>query len=413
MIEHVIFINDYASVTGGLTKVALDGAKGLAALGVRVTYLALVGPVDPSLTEAGIDVRCMGQPDIWQEPNRTLAMTRGLWNDKGVRWVRQQIAEFDPRHSILHCQGYTRALSPAIGRLLIESGFPHVFTMHDYMLACPTGTFFDHKERQICTRRALGPSCLTARCDTGGMHHKAWRVARQAITHGPGQMPAGLKDIIYISEKQRQVMEPYLGPETRLHYVPNPISIEKAERVRAEDNDIFLFVSRLVPEKGGTLFAKAAKAAGVKAVFVGDGPERAEIQAIYPEAHITGWVTPAEVEEWLSKASCLVFPSLWYETFGLAIREALALGVPVICGEWFAGADAIRNGINGLIARGATVSEWAELIQEAASKRMVGTMSESAYSGYWKNPNTVSQHAQDLLSAYETILSNPDMVKLR
>ncbi|NCC35851.1 MAG: glycosyltransferase, partial [Chloroflexia bacterium] len=357
-LRNVIVINDHAHINGGQAKVAIESAKGLAGAGLEVTFFAACGPVDDSLQAAGVRVECLGQHDILSEPNRLTAATRGLWNRGAANALSRLLGHFDPASSILHCHGFAKALSPAIGPVVTGGPLAHVYTMHEYFLACPNGGFYDYQANAICRRKPLHAACLTTHCDVRRRSHKAWRVARQAVLWSLGAMPGALRDVIYISETQKRVMAPYLGPKTRLHYVPNPVAVGQHPRVQVEHNDTVLFVGRLSPEKGGLLFARAAKQAGVKAVLVGDGPEREAIAAANPDALITGWLTPDEVDDWLMRARCLVFPSLWYETFGLVVFEALALGIPVICGIWNAAAEAVEDGVTGLIVSDRSLSAW-------------------------------------------------------
>jgi glycosyltransferase involved in cell wall biosynthesis len=119
---------------------------------------------------------------------------------------------------------------------------------------------------------------------------------------------------------------PLLPADTRLHYLPNPVDLEDRGPADVTANDTFVFIGRLSQEKGAAVFAEAARRAGVKALFVGDGPMRQAILSAAPGAAITGWVDNAQVRAHLRRARALVFPSLWYETFGLSVHEALAIG---------------------------------------------------------------------------------------
>jgi len=55
-----------------------------------------------------------------------------------------------------------------------------------------------------------------------------------------------------------------------------------------------------------------------------------------------------EVFEIMKKAMILVFPSLWYETFGKVIIEAFACGTPVLSSRLGAMAEIIEDGRTGL-----------------------------------------------------------------
>lgn len=398
----VVIVNDHAFVNGGQAKVAIESAKALAASGLEVIFFAACGPIDDSLRPAGVRVVCLEQNDLFSEPRRFLAAGRGLWNIRAAKSLRALLAGLDAERTVVHCHGFAKALSPSIGPVVVNGPWAHVYTCHEYFLACPNGAFYDHTQNRICTRRPLGAACLTANCDARHPAHKAWRVVRQATLWSLGAMPRRLKQVILISETERRVLAPFLSPETTLHYVPNPVVVPDRTRVRAEDNELFVFVGRLSPEKGGVLFARAAKLAGVKAVFVGKGPESDAITAVNPGAVVAGWVPPEAVDAWLRRARTLVFPSLWYETDGLVVREALARGVPVICGAWTAAAEMLANGKAGRVLPAPSTEALAECLRAQASDEMVRRQSESACA---RPLPTLEEHIDGLRAVYSSALA--------
>ncbi|EMB15688.1 glycosyltransferase [Rhodopirellula europaea] len=397
-IEHVIFVTDHAYINGGVAKVATDEAKGIAKTGRRVTFFAPCGPPDPTLAEAGVEVVCLNQPDIADDSERFSAMRRGIWNKTAARSLTEVIGNADPARSVLHCHGFSRGLSPSVGPLLTSGQIPHVLTMHEYFLACPNGGFYDYQRQEICTRRALGADCLFTNCDARRPSHKLWRVARHVIMKSAGRLPRCLRDVIYLSRTQLDVIKTYIPTNVRLHHLPNPIkSTPNAPRIRAEDNDIFLYVGRLSPEKGCVDFARAAKTAGVRAVFLGTGPEREKIQAVNPEATMAGWASPQEIADWMSRSRALVFPSLWYETFGLVAFEAMAKGLPVIVGAWNAAAENIEPDINGIIYRHR--NDLSIALRKARTKH-IGALSKSAYNKRSEYGLSIDQHLDALFEIY-------------
>lgn len=344
----VLIVGDFADINGGQAKVAIDSARLLAEAGMNVVFFAAAGPVSPALEHPAIRVVCLGQDTLMSNPSRLDAMLSGIWNARALRALRAEIAALDPARSVLHCHGWAKALSPSVGRALGSGRIPVLYTMHEYFLACPNGGFFDYRRQSICTRRALSIDCITTNCDARHVSHKVWRVVRSAVARQAGRLPGGLTDVAYISGTQLKAMKPYLPPSARLHSLPNPV-VAGGPPVEAARNEAFVFVGRLSPEKGGLQFAQAAHAAGVRAVFVGDGPEASAIRAANPNATITGWLPPDEVQAQLARARALVFPSLWYEGQPLVPIEALLRGIPVVCGAWSAAAEVVRDGVNGVI----------------------------------------------------------------
>lgn len=396
---HVLIVGDYAALTGGQAKVAIDSARLLADAGLGVTFFAAVGPPDPALRHPGIDVRCLGQSDLLGDPSRLRASLRGIWNGAAADALRRLAGRFDPARTVLHAHGFAKALSPAVGPVLTRGPLRTVFTLHEYFLACPNGGFFDYRRGEICREVPLGRGCLARNCDARHPAHKAWRVTRQAALHRAGDLPRGLRDVIYLSRTQRRVLAPHVPAGVRWHHVPNPVDRSSGPRVNARANGDFVFVGRLAPEKGPALFAAAARAAGVRAVFVGDGPERAAVRAANPEAKITGWRDRAGVAAALRRARALVFPSLWHECQPLAPQEAVALGVPVIAGAWTAAAEALRPNRTGLVVERPTVEAFTGAI---ASLKGEHPLFEAIAA---EPPPPRDDHAERLVAVYRSVLA--------
>jgi glycosyltransferase involved in cell wall biosynthesis len=95
---------------------------------------------------------------------------------------------------------------------------------------------------------------------------------------------------------------------------------------RAVARPVFLYVGRLATEKNVEAFLDL-DLPGAK-VVVGDGPQQAELQRRYGDAHFLGRATGADLAAFYASSDVFVFPSRT-DTFGLVILEALASGLPV------------------------------------------------------------------------------------
>jgi glycosyltransferase involved in cell wall biosynthesis len=89
---------------------------------------------------------------------------------------------------------------------------------------------------------------------------------------------------------------------------------------------IWLSVGRVAVEKNVEAFLQL-DLPGTK-VVVGDGPQREELEAKYPQAVFRGARFNEDLACHFSDADVFVFPSLT-DTFGLVILEAMACGTPV------------------------------------------------------------------------------------
>ena len=83
-------------------------------------------------------------------------------------------------------------------------------------------------------------------------------------------------------------------------------------------------------------------------IVVGDGPERARLQASHPETCFTGFRYAEELAATLAAADVMVFPSRT-DTFGLVNLEAMACGVPVAAYPVNGPKDVIEEGVTGAL----------------------------------------------------------------
>ena len=83
-------------------------------------------------------------------------------------------------------------------------------------------------------------------------------------------------------------------------------------------------------------------------IVIGDGPERARLQAQYPAATFLGFRYGEDLAAHLAAADVMVFPSRT-DTFGLVNLEAMACGVPVAAYPVTGPIDVIDDGITGAL----------------------------------------------------------------
>lgn len=409
-LRRAVIVADYAWINGGQSKIALESAVGLARRGIAVDVFAAVGPIDPDLTAAGVKVTCLDQTDLIGNPSRMNAATAGLWNFAAAKSLRQLLAKTPVEGTVVHVHGWAKALSPSIAPVVNASPHAWIYTQHEYFLACPTGTFFLFPKLQNCPHVPLSAGCLTENCDPRSAAHKAWRVVRQVALNSVG-WPSRIGDFIYYSDLVREKLAPFMNKESRWHRLRSPISVAPMGRKQALSQD-FVFVGRLSPEKGTLLFAEAARRLGIPATFVGEGYYREVLAREYHGAKILGWKNQAEVQAVLRGARALVFPSIWYETFGLSALESLACGTPVIVSDNCAARELISDGETGLLFRSGDVDDLAAKIDMLRDDALARRMSDAAYDRYWSDPSTAEQHVDMLMDIYRGLLAQSETLRL-
>lgn len=400
----VVVLNDFCHVQGGASKVAIDEAIGLAKSGARVIFVGAVGPICDELREAPLTVECLDQAQLLDAGKKPSVVLQGLWNAKAANRVRRILSGLSPERTVVHLHGYTKALTTSPVRTAKSLGFKVVCTLHDFFAACPNGAFFDYGRATPCPRKALSLGCVAARCDKRHYAHKLFRVVRGYLQRAMGQFPTAVENYISLSERSASILAPYLPKRARMFKLPNVIGVAERPPVAVEKNDRILYVGRLDEEKGVRLLARAAATLGLPVTFVGDGPLRAEIEGL-PGVTITGWLRPDEVQAQLDSARCLVFPSLWYETYGLTVAEAAARGVPAIVSDVSAAAERIEDNVTGWRFKSGDEADLIRCLRLTADDAAIGMAGAEAYHRYWSDAQTLDSHATGLLKIYRATLA--------
>jgi glycosyltransferase involved in cell wall biosynthesis len=186
-------------------------------------------------------------------------------------------------------------------------------------------------------------------------------------------------------------------PRDRIAVAPNAVDLSifeqrvaderaRREELRAErdlDGCVFLCVSRLSNEKGVDVLARAFDGVDGQLILVGDGPAETNVRLLAPPtARLVGRVERDELPSWYATADCFVMPSR-SETWGMAMNEAAAAGLPLVASEAPGAAyDLIEEGVNGyrvpvedadalrhVLQRVAADSSWREQARTATLER--------------------------------------------
>jgi glycosyltransferase involved in cell wall biosynthesis len=400
----VVIVCDHAYVSGGLAQVAVTCACLLRAAGHRVIYFAGVGPVCSTLTAAGVETICLDQAEMIHDPSAARAALRGLWNREARSRLASCLSMLEPENSLVHLHGWSKALSPSVIATAHSSGLAVLHTLHDYFLVCPNGGLYDYVDRRNCDLTPMSCSCAVKNCDARRYSHKLWRLARNALLPWGGDA-LGNAHMIYLSEDQRRLLGPILPPSVRLHYVPNPVDAEDLGPAPVAQNTTNLFIGRLSTEKAPMLLARAAEEENLPCSFIGDGPQRAALAA-RTGIPLVGWQDKPAVVASLRAARTLVFPSVWHETFGLTVCEALANGVPVIVSAGTAAAELVVDGETGLLFRNGDLYDLRRCLRAMADPDFAARLGDAAYRRYWSAPLTPQRHLTALMKTYRAVLDD-------
>ncbi|MCC6165811.1 MAG: glycosyltransferase [Caldilineaceae bacterium] len=281
----------------------------------------------------------------------------------------QVMEEFRP--DVVHVQ-HLMGLPLAILARLRRARRPYVVTLHDYWWMCANAQLVTNYSGVVCagprgyvncTRCAVarsgGRGALLAPALWGSL---AWR---GALLH------RGLGDAAALLASTRFVAGWYAAhgaPVERLRVLPFGVDrpADFGNKPRTPGLPLRLvYIGSLFRLKGVhvALEAIAGMEDALELWVAGDppaDPAYAERLATLAGAnvHWMGRLNRAEVWRLLENADVMLAPSLSYETYCYSVHEALAAGVPVIASNLGVLAEAVQNGVNGLLAQPGDASAW-------------------------------------------------------
>ena len=237
------------------------------------------------------------------------------------------------RPDVVHFHNTFPLLSPLAVRAAHRAGCRVVLTLHNYRTVCAAG--IPMRGGQVCTDcfgGSVGPA-LRHRCYRGSL--AATLPLALNITLYRRALTRWVDAFVALSEFQRGKMVACGFPPEKVVVKPNFVELGDEPIVpAAERKDEVLYVGRLSPEKGVFTLVEAWR----KLAEIGRGGVDNDSYLVV----FLGLRQKAEVRERVRHARCVALPSEWYETFGLAVVEAMSSGTPVVVSDLGALKEIVR-----------------------------------------------------------------------
>jgi glycosyltransferase involved in cell wall biosynthesis len=276
--------------------------------------------------------------------------------------------EFDAAH-VVHAY---HQLGMTFMPLLRKRGIPTILDLFDYKVGCPRYLLFDDRTDTPCTvcldhKGAWAWAPTLRRCWNGSVLSGALLTA-EALSTRVARAYSAADCVVVQNDLQRRAAIHVGVPADRVRMIPTWVADSPAE-VNRTTGDRILFVGRLVREKGVHTLIQASREARVPIHVLGDGPARADLEALAAEegADIAflGWKDHEEVLAELRTARALVVPSIWPDVFPFVICEAFSAGVPVI-GSDIGGISDMLAQDRGFVFPAGNVDRLGALLREVA-----------------------------------------------
>jgi glycosyltransferase involved in cell wall biosynthesis len=316
------------------------------------------------LQDAGHEVISIRRENSATAARAALQLASYPWNPASTASIMGVVEEFKPQ--IAHIHNTWFAISPDVLRALKKADIPTVVTVHNYRLMCTNAQLLRNGAPcELCVGRVPWRG-VRYRCYNGSGSASLAAAVGIQVHRTLGTWRRYVDRFIALTEFSRQRVIASGIPGDRIEVQSNFVSDPGPRQQPPSASRKVAFVGRLSPEKGlaaAIASWKQAATGDLELVIAGDGPQRAELEALAgPSVSFLGHIDRQEVCSLMLACRAMITPSIWYEGQPLGVLEGFAAATPVLgssiggLGEtieplgqsWAAGPGNHRDWVNAL-----------------------------------------------------------------
>jgi glycosyltransferase involved in cell wall biosynthesis len=320
---------------------------------------------------------------------------RALWSAQASGAVRRAIGAERP--DVIHAHNLFPMLSPTVIRCARQEGVPFVMTLHNYRMMCLPATLIrDGRPCEDCIGRVPWPG-VVHRCYRRSFAGSAALASSITLHRSLGSFD-GVSLFLAVSAF---ILDKHVQAgiaRDRLMCKPN-FAWPAAAR-REGPGEYFLYLGRLVPEKGVGVLLEAWRQVDAALLIAGGGDLRPELERMAgPRVSFLGSVPGERALELLLRCRAMILPSTWSEGAPRSIPEAYAAGVPVIASRIGSLPEFVEDGVSGRLVPPEDPELLAEAVTELLDDGRSVAMGDEAFE-LWRKRFTPERGGAELEAAY-------------
>jgi len=265
---------------------------------------------------------------------------------------------------LVHVHNFYPILSPSIFKASKVAGAKVIHTLHNYRLWCIAGTLY-REGFGICEL------CIKNKFSLQGVLNKCYRksliqslIAQLSFSfYKSTNIFKNIDYFIVLTNFQKHKVKVLGIDEKKIILKPNTFNIHTN---LIKNKEGYIYVGRLEESKGIYILLNVWKQLDENFVLTivgsGDIEEKLRNEYNYKNIIFKGRCNQEKTSQYIAKSKYLIQPSIWYETFGLTIVEAMGLGIPVIGFNIGTRNDFIVNKKNGFLS---TINNFKNIIEKS------------------------------------------------
>ncbi len=341
--------------------------------------------------------------EIYRQHNNALktvsmpkAVADTIWSGDSVTGLTSVINRFRP--DIVHFHNTFPIISPSAYWAVRDAGLPVIQTLHNFRLHCLQANYL--RNETVCEdcKGDIPLRGVVRACYRGSRAQSAVLCGMLAVHRALGTYRHKVTRYIALNEFCRRKFVEGGLPAERIVVKPNFADIAP---VSPSARDGFLFVGRLVPEKGISVLLDAWNALNHGSLRVaGTGPLADLFDAVTGVTAL-GALSATAVRRQMENATALVLPSICYDSFPRTLVESFACCLPVIASRLGPLADLVEEGVTGLLFRAGDSADLAMTLKWARDNpERMAAMGRNARAKYEAEFSAERNYPQ-LIAIYE------------
>ena len=305
--------------------------------------------------------------------------------------------------NLVHIHNFYPLLTPSIFKASKDTGAKIVHTLHNYRLWCISGIFYrdGYGICEICAKNKFSLQGILNKC----FRKSLVQSILSQISFWYYNLTKVFNNIDYffvLTQFQKEKVISLGINKNKVILKPNSLDMNFNIYQNRKN---YIYVGRLEESKGIYHLLEVWNQLDDKFVLtiIGGADIEDNLKEKYNKKNIIfkGKFSREETLVAISKVKYLIQPSIWYETFGLTIVEAMSFGVPVIGFDIGTRKDFIEDGVNGFLSNENNLNE---VIKKSFEHNDYDNLSKNAIEKARKFENEYIVEKQ--ISIYKNILEN-------